>query len=50
VRIARSVRSLAPVGIGDHVCWLVRPEDDFRRAARAYLGDADIAPGLRAKN
>jgi anti-anti-sigma regulatory factor len=39
MRIARSVASLSPVDVGDHVCWVVPPDDDFQRTARAYLHD-----------
>ncbi|MEE4540404.1 MEDS domain-containing protein [Streptomyces sp. V4-01] len=31
--------SLAPVGVGDHVCWAVPAKADFQRAALAYLTD-----------
>lgn len=39
MRIARSVASLGPVDIGDHVCWMVPPQDDLRRTAKGYLSD-----------
>lgn len=39
MRIARSVASLSPVDVGDHVCWVAPPDDDFQRTARAYLQD-----------
>ncbi|MGW5354145.1 MEDS domain-containing protein [Streptomyces sp. NPDC004031] len=39
MRIARSVASLGPVDIGDHVCWVVPRPGDLRRAARGYLSD-----------
>ncbi|MBM9504319.1 MEDS domain-containing protein [Actinacidiphila acididurans] len=39
MRIARSAANLAPADVGDHVCWVVPPQEDFHRAARAYLSD-----------
>lgn len=39
MRIARSVASLGPVDIGDHVCWVLPRPGDLRRAARGYLSD-----------
>lgn len=39
MRIARSVASLSPVDVGDHVCWVAPPDEDFQRTARAYLQD-----------
>ncbi|WP_159011853.1 MEDS domain-containing protein [Streptomyces sp. NRRL F-5123] len=39
MRIARSVASLGPVDIGDHVCWVVPQPGDFPHAARGYLSD-----------
>lgn len=39
MRIARSAASLAPAEVGDHVCWVVPPQEDFRQAATAYLSD-----------
>lgn len=37
--IARSVASLSPADVGDYVCWVVPPDDDFQRTPRAYLQD-----------
>nr|WSX75017.1 MEDS domain-containing protein [Streptomyces sp. NBC_00899] len=39
MRIARSVASLGPVDIGDHVCWVMPRPGDFRNAALGYLSD-----------
>ncbi|WP_329172407.1 MEDS domain-containing protein [Streptomyces sp. NBC_01477] len=39
MRITRSVASLSQVEVGDHVCWAVPPQDDFKRTARGYLSD-----------
>ncbi|SHM86300.1 MEDS domain-containing protein [Actinacidiphila paucisporea] len=39
MRIARNAASLSPVNVGDHVCWLVPADDDFRRTAYDYLHD-----------
>jgi anti-anti-sigma regulatory factor len=41
VRIARSAAALSPMDIGDHVCWVVPPHDEFHQSAGAYLSDGD---------
>ncbi|QMU77064.1 STAS domain-containing protein [Streptacidiphilus sp. PB12-B1b] len=56
MRSARTVPTLDPVEVGDHVCWLVGPGDDFTGTARAFLSDGALfgdkvlvvgAPGSR---
>lgn len=37
MRFARSVATLDPVDVGDHVCWLVGPEEDFAGSAGAFV-------------
>ncbi|WP_180290722.1 MEDS domain-containing protein [Streptomyces sp. TLI_171] len=34
--------TLDPVGAGDHVCWLVGPDDDFTATARAFAADGAL--------
>lgn len=42
MRSARTVPTLDPVDVGDHVCWLVDPGDDFTGTARAFLADGAL--------
>ena len=42
MRFARNVATLDPVGAGDHVCWLVGPDEDFTRTARAFAADGAL--------
>lgn len=42
MRTVREVATLDPVDVGDHVCWLVDPADDFAGTARAFTADADL--------
>ncbi|MHA6758613.1 MEDS domain-containing protein [Streptacidiphilus sp. PAMC 29251] len=42
MRVARNVVTLDPVGVGDHVCWLVDPGEDFMGAARAFAADGAL--------
>jgi anti-anti-sigma regulatory factor len=43
VRLARSVATLDRVDVGDHVCWVVDPGEDFAVAAGAFLDDGALA-------
>ncbi|QMU70537.1 MEDS domain-containing protein [Streptacidiphilus sp. P02-A3a] len=42
MRSARTLPTLDPVEVGDHVCWLVDPGDDFTGTARAFLSDGAL--------
>jgi anti-anti-sigma regulatory factor len=42
VRIARSVPTLDPVEVGDHVCWLVDTDEDFTGGAGAFVADGAL--------
>jgi anti-anti-sigma regulatory factor len=42
VRIARSVPTLDPVDVGDHVCWLVGPGEDYVGMAGAFVADGAL--------
>jgi len=42
VRSVRTLPTLDPVEVGDHVCWLVDPGDDFTGTARAFLSDGAL--------
>ena len=37
MRFARSAATLDPIGVGDHVCWLVGTEEDFAGRAGALV-------------
>jgi len=43
VRIAREVATLDSLDVGDHVCWLVAPGDDYHGTARSYLAGGERA-------
>ena len=43
MRIAREVATLDSVGVGDHVCWLVAPGDDYHGTVRSYLAGGERA-------
>ena len=43
MRIAREVATLDSVDVGDHVCWLVAPGDDYHGTARSYLAGGERA-------
>ncbi|WP_033214972.1 MEDS domain-containing protein [Kitasatospora phosalacinea] len=42
MRNSRAVPTLDPVEVGDHVCWLVGPDDDFTTTARAFAADGAL--------
>jgi anti-anti-sigma regulatory factor len=42
MRSARTVPTLDPVDVGDHVCWLVDANEDFAGTARAFLADGKL--------
>ncbi|MBC3839280.1 STAS domain-containing protein [Streptacidiphilus sp. 4-A2] len=42
MRSARTLPTLDPVEVGDHVCWLVDQGDDFTGTARAFLSDGAL--------
>lgn len=42
MRIARSITTLDPVDVGDHVCWLVGADDDVKSTAGAFVADGAL--------
>ena len=42
MRSTRTVPTLDPVEVGDHVCWLVDTDDEFDGSARAFLADSAL--------
>lgn len=42
MRTVRGLPTLDPVEVGDHVCWLVGPGDDFSGTARAFTADGAL--------
>lgn len=42
MRLARSIPTLDPIEVGDHVCWLVAPDEDFAATAAGFIADAAL--------
>lgn len=42
MRTVRGLPTLDPVEVGDHVCWLVGPGDDFSGTARAFTANGAL--------